>query len=866
MGKNKGRVSAKMDEFENDYKNAIETGQRNLRATKLLSNWCFHAELVRSPGRGMIEAMTGLPIGHMGVQCKFSKKNSIMCWLLEDGAYDFYQNNCKNCKERVPVGLPNITDFVTSREKAAEQRKRVREEEDRKRKRKQTDRKKERAELRSELSLEETFVFDLLDELDHEDIATDDPRLEQLANLAPEIFTRKVIDHLLPAVLHEYLPYSMPAAKALLGAPLEPEEKLSVAVRLINSYEKSPVAIDVVLSNAEKISKHDLPKILNRFVSMALGPPPGMHLGDSEPIQLDAMPINSLFQKRQADICGEVDVLISNNENPEKIGAAAKIILATDSDDLLSRHTERIFAKLMRKRTLLPGEHRDSSVLYYLREAASKCLERFPEDTDKIIQSLLMGGDETGRKEAFSAYRSVLKYRFGEKTQIGTAQRIAFRRLLWAAVERPDRDMDDAGEFFRHSWDEFSELAVEHFEELIGAAATLSEKHEQVDTDGTMELADDVLSQMDKHNKFAAIDSLQKSLLEWAAIGARTKGHVGVEEFLDFYRRLPQNQTRMRGNMIASVSNLLTGVESLTLVLSDWYGALMDESTLVRASAVTAWEDVPYELVKNFPGLFFEAYSVLLTDPYVIVHQSAVHALRRRSFPEEKRSLIKQPLLSLISYYSQDSKQDDFVVDCIDAFAFLCLSYDERKGKPGQLLSGILLSLEGCTLYRAVDRLHYGFKEVPGFAKVALKSIQDDYTRSISIDDCMSAILSAPHSEIVNCADDIQKAFSALNPKPESFREALLYATALTRAGKYKDTSAHFMELKASIPIEDRYKQWRLKAAIVETAAEIEHRIENEEALDELIEKWINLSSDLEKENEERAKLRDFPPSFFLES
>ena len=393
-----------------------------------------------------------------------------------------------------------------------------------------------------------------------------------------------------------------------------------------------------------------------------------------------------------------------------------------------------------------------------------------------------------------------------------------------------------------------------------------AEKHEQVDTDGTLELADDVLSQMDRHNKFAAIDSLQKSLLEWAAIGARTKGHVGVEEFLDLYRKLPQDQIRMRGNMIAHVSKFLIGVESLTLVLSDWYGALLDESKLVRASAVTAWEDVPYELVKNFPDLFFEAYSVLLTDPYVIVHQSAVHALRRRSFPEEKRSLIKQQLLSLISYYSQDSKQDNFVVDCIDAFAFLCLSHEERKGKPGQLLSGILFSLEGSALYHAVDRLHYGFKEVPGFAKVALKSIQDDYTRSISIDDCMSAILSAPHREIVNCVDDIKKAFSELKPRPESFIEALLYAAALTRAGKYEDVSAHFRELKVSIPVEDRYKQWRLEVAMVETAAEIEHRIENGEALDELIKKWINLLSDLEKENEERAKLRDFPPSFFLES
>ena len=762
-----------MDDFEDTYKDATEAGQRNLRATKLLSNWCFHAEFARSPGRGMIEAATGLPIGHMGVQCKFSKKSSMHCWLLEDAAYDFYQNNCKGCKDRVPVGFPNIMSFVGPRENAAEKRKSEREEEERERKQKQTDRQQERAKLRCELSLEETFVFDLLDELDQEDIARDDPRLEQLANLAPETFTRKVIEHLVPAVLHEYLPYSIPAAKALLRAPLEPEEKLSVAVRLVSSYEESPTAIDVVLSHAENLSQNDLKKVLHRFVSMALGPPPGMHFGGNEPIRLDAAPIHSLFQKRRAEICAEVDVLLGN-ANPEKIGDAVEIILATDNDELLARHTESIFAKLMRRRILLPRERWDSSVLYYLREAASKCLERFPEETDKIIQLFLADNDNTGREEAHRTYRSVLKHRYREKAQIGTVQRIAFRRLLWAAVERPENVMDDAGQFFRHSWDEFAQLAVEHFDDLIGAAATLSEKYEQVDTERSLILTDNVLSQMEKSNKRTAIDSLQGALIEWAAVGAKSKGREGIEEFLELYRRLPEDQTQMRGNMIAHASKLLTGVESLTLVLSDWYSALMNGSTLVRASAVQAWEDVPYYLVKNFPDLFFEAFSVLLTDPYVIVHRSAVHSLRHRSFPEEKRRLIKHGLWSLIVYYSQESKKNDFIVDCIDAFAFLCLSPEQRKGKLGQILSAILLSLEGSALYCAVDRLHYGFEDVPGFAKVALKSIQDDYTRSISIDDCASAILRAPHDELQKCVDDIKKAFEALRPfRPEGFVEAL---------------------------------------------------------------------------------------------
>ncbi len=854
-----------MDDFEDSYKNAIEAGQRNLRTTKLLRNWCFHAEFVRSHGRGMIEAATGLPIGHMGVQCKFSKKNSMYCWLLEDAAYDFYQNNCKGCEERVPVGFPNIMSFVDPREQAAENLKEAREEEERERKQKQTDRRQERAKLRYELSLEETFVFDLLDELDQEDIERNDPRLEQLANLAPETFTRKVIEHLLPAVLHENLPYSRPAAKALLRAPLESEEKLSVAVSLVNSYEKSSAAIDLVLSGAEKLSQDDLKKVLRPFVSMALGPPPGVHFGGSEPIRLDAAPIHALFQKRRAQICAEVDALLSN-ANPEKIGDAVEIILATDSDELLSRHTESIFAKLMRRRFLLPRVRRDSSVLYYLREAASKCLERFPEETDKIIQSFLADNDNTGREEANRTYRSVLKHSYREKAQIGTAQRIGFRRLLWAAIESPENGMDEAGQFFRHSWDEFAQLAVEHFDNLIGAAATLSEKYEQVDTERSLELTGDVLAHMDKTNKRGAIDGLQSALIEWAAVGAKSKGREGIEQLLELYRKLPENQTQMRGNMIVHVSKLLAGVESLTIVLSDWYRALMDESTLIRASAVQAWGDVPYDLVKNFPDLFFEAFSVLLTDPYVIVHRSAVHSLRRRSFPKEKRSLIKHGLWSLIVYYSQQSKQEDFVVDCIDAFAFLCLSPEERKGKLGLLLSGILLSLEGSALYHAVDRLHYGFGEVPGFAKVALKSIQDDYTRSISTDDCVSAILRAPHNELQNCIDEIKKAFEALRPfRPEGFVEALLYAAALTKAGNHAAASTCFRELMASIPVEDRNEQWRLETALVATASEIEHTIGGGGAFVELIEKWSSLLSDLEKENEKRAKLRDFPPSFFFE-
>lgn len=249
-----------LDDFEERYKDAVEAGQRNLRAAKLVSNWCFHAEINRSGGRGLIEAETGLPIGHMGLQCKHSKKNSMHTWLLEDAAYDFYLNNCKNCTERTAVGIPNIMEFIAPREEAAKARRLEREADEAKRQAERKSREEKRALLRDELELEETFVLDLLDELDRDEVSGGDPRLEKLADLAPETFTRQIVDLLLPDVLREHLPYSIPAAKALLRASIEDAEKVAVAVRLVGAYEQSPGAIDVVLKNSGSLSGGDLKK------------------------------------------------------------------------------------------------------------------------------------------------------------------------------------------------------------------------------------------------------------------------------------------------------------------------------------------------------------------------------------------------------------------------------------------------------------------------------------------------------------------------------------------------------------------------------------------------------------------------------
>lgn len=46
---------------------AIVAGKRNKATVELVLNWCAHATITRTGGIGLIEAQTGLPIGHLGM-------------------------------------------------------------------------------------------------------------------------------------------------------------------------------------------------------------------------------------------------------------------------------------------------------------------------------------------------------------------------------------------------------------------------------------------------------------------------------------------------------------------------------------------------------------------------------------------------------------------------------------------------------------------------------------------------------------------------------------------------------------------------------------------------------------------------------
>jgi hypothetical protein len=51
---------------DHEYQQAINAGERNRTGFELVRNWCAHVRIEKFGGTGLVEQMTGLPIGNHG--------------------------------------------------------------------------------------------------------------------------------------------------------------------------------------------------------------------------------------------------------------------------------------------------------------------------------------------------------------------------------------------------------------------------------------------------------------------------------------------------------------------------------------------------------------------------------------------------------------------------------------------------------------------------------------------------------------------------------------------------------------------------------------------------------------------------------
>ena len=179
-----------------EIERATEIGKANQEIIRLARNFCGHLEVVISGGVGLVEQMTGLPIGMRSFRCPYAKAAGFAGMNLEHIALDFYDRNCVGCKERLPVRLPNLLQLVEERDRelqTREERSRLAAEE-------------ERARVEARVSLRRVLregadaikagIFDILDRLDLSPTDADRRVLAETARTVPDKFDETVRDAL----------------------------------------------------------------------------------------------------------------------------------------------------------------------------------------------------------------------------------------------------------------------------------------------------------------------------------------------------------------------------------------------------------------------------------------------------------------------------------------------------------------------------------------------------------------------------------------------------------------------------------------------------------------------------------------------
>jgi hypothetical protein len=109
-------------DMEREIQDAVAIGEANKRVLELAQNWCAHLSVEVSGGVGLVEQMTGLPIGMRAIRCPHARAAGFAGMDLERVALAFYERNCIGCAERRPVRLPNLLELVNQRDAERQRR------------------------------------------------------------------------------------------------------------------------------------------------------------------------------------------------------------------------------------------------------------------------------------------------------------------------------------------------------------------------------------------------------------------------------------------------------------------------------------------------------------------------------------------------------------------------------------------------------------------------------------------------------------------------------------------------------------------------------------------------------------------------
>jgi hypothetical protein len=215
-----------VDQADPEATRAIALGQRNAEVIELFGRFCTNVRIEAMGGVGLIEATTGLPIGHRAFRCAYASGDvTSFSANLEDAAVEFYEQHCRECCDRVRSGVlgDNIATLADAELAARDARAKLDAAETAEKGRQRDERSARRTRRRVGEPYQSVAQLERVDRLDAVDGSPDAADMEWLvrtAALGPEVISDATITELVELAQDRQVPWATREAAQAVLIPL----------------------------------------------------------------------------------------------------------------------------------------------------------------------------------------------------------------------------------------------------------------------------------------------------------------------------------------------------------------------------------------------------------------------------------------------------------------------------------------------------------------------------------------------------------------------------------------------------------------------------------------------------------------------
>lgn len=805
---------------DEQIKETLAEGRANQANFRLVLNWCAHIRIQRHGGIGMLEAATGVPIGHFGPECDHAGPDGSHSWDIRSSTLDFYDRHCRGCTLRQPVRDPNLSEWVAERDKhaaedAAREAAAARAVEDA-----LTARRDERRGLRLGLSPAAADVVDQLDALDGGGTAVLLTQFVETARLAPEAFPPPIIDYLFRHIEAGELWIEDAALGALAHLGNDPTRLVRVAAAALRRGNLQKFALKAFLCSRAEARPEDVAAVFPTLVELARP-----NRQPFTPIQrTQQAPLTLLARSFPAEIALQIRGCLDN-------GSSGSVSLASRAVSALVRQAgtvspfARDFVAAWVRAKWLPdrrslGLGAQESAAADLECVVASLFRHDPRTVDDLLQQFLAGASDNGEVRIFKTYHGILRDRpFRDSRPASEAEEIAFRRLLRAAPKVANWDVLDE---LCHAIDEkpgpLIGLAETFKDELLGTAIMMDERLVAFDAQPEPTI---FLEHLERANHRHSLQRLRDTFVAWAAAGVAATGDLsGYTKALE---NVPESRGGFAACMIEHTVGLAKDVAGLNAILPVLYAGLLGASAAGRGAAATAVGKLPANLRRHAPDLLYESFLPALTDPYVYVHKCALRALRNIRLPEKFDQPVRYALANLVAVYGSEAKDYHTIVECIEQLVGRYLGEKLCAGEYGSYLISVMNKLPSWSLSSHMRYLVRKLGQARGMTALLMRLLTDEEAASYQIEAALNALAELPNDVLY--AERATLATVTGGPSWDTHRRVHGVVELLGRTGAWNEAVEVAERAILDVPDTRRERPSRRRMELLAAAARYEQAL-----------------------------------------